>query len=208
MRHHYLFFIGGREFDIRVEPITYDEIEDPETRELFADFPRNEGVDPDGVDIPNHFNVEAHVPETMKYMLKALQANRAEGDLPMELVKKLYLAVSMTNECTYCTGVYCTNLGTEVGSEEVVREFQEQLTEGELTGMEADVIEFAVEFTEDPHGITDEDFAHLREEYGLTDKDFVQIVFIVNIISGYNRVTTGFDCEHEEVYHAAGWDGR
>lgn len=69
----------------------------------------------------------------------------------------------VTNGCTYCTGVYCTNLGKEVGSEEVVRGFQEQFTEGELTGPEAD------------------------------------------ITSGYSRITTGFDCEHEDVYHAAGW---
>lgn len=192
---------------MRVDPITYEKIEDPELRELFAGFPRNEGRDPDEVEMPNHFRVEAHVPETMKYMLKALQANRSEGDLSMDLVKKLYLAISMTNGCTYCTGVYCTNLGKEVGSEEVVREFQEQLTEGGLTGMEADVVEFAVDLTEDPHGITDEDFESLREEHGLTDQDLVQIVFIVNIISGYNRVTTGFDCEHEDVYHAADWKG-
>lgn len=192
---------------MRVDPLAYEEIEDPELRELFAGFPRNEGRDPEAVEMPNHFRVEAHLPETMKHVLKALQANRREGDLSMDLVKKLYLAVSMTNECTYCTGVYCTNLGKEVGSEEVVREFQEQLIEGELTGREADIVEFAVAFAEDPHAVTDEDFERLRAEHGLTDQDFVQIVFIVNIVSGYNRVTTGFDCEHEEVYHAAGWKG-
>lgn len=188
---------------MRVDPVTYDDIEDAELRELFAEFPRNESGE---VGLPNHFQVEAHLPEATRHVLLALQANRENGDLPLSLVRKLYLAVSMANDCGYCTGVYCTILSEDVG-EDSVREFQRALEADELEGMEGDLVEFAVTLATDPHTVTDEDFERLRGEYGLTDRDLVQVVSLVNIISGYNRVTTAFDCEYEEFYHAAPWEG-
>ncbi|MFB6218823.1 MAG: carboxymuconolactone decarboxylase family protein [Halobacteriaceae archaeon] len=187
---------------MRVDPVTYDDIEDPELRALFEAFPRNESGE---VDLPNHFQVEAHLPEVTKHVLLALQANRENGDLPRPLVRKLYLAVSMANDCGYCTGVYCTILSESVG-DDAVREFQRALEAGELAGREGDIVEFAVTLATDPHTLTDAEFESLRE-HGLTDRDFVQIVSLVNIISGYNRVTTAFDCEYEEFYHAAPWEG-
>lgn len=188
---------------MRVDPVSYGDIEDDELRALFADFPRNESGE---VDLPTHFRVEAHLPEVTKHVLLALRANRENGDLPLELVHKLYLAVSMANDCGYCTGVYCTILSEDVGTESV-REFQRALEAGELEGMEGDVVEFAVTLATDPHALGDDDFDALRDEHGLTDRDLVQLVSLVNIISGYNRVTTAFDCEYEELYHAAPWEG-
>lgn len=192
---------------MRVRPITYDKIDDEELRETFATFPRNQGLSEDEFELPKHFQAEAHFPEVMMAALRTLRVNRSEGDLPISLVRKLYLAVSMANECGYCTGVYCTLLQDDVGSEEAVREFQRAVTGGELGGFDGDVIEFALKLTNDPHGITDEDFDRLRKRHDLSDKDFVQIVYIVNVISGYNRVTTAFDCDYESAYHEPPWEG-
>jgi uncharacterized peroxidase-related enzyme len=190
---------------MRVDPITYDDIDDEAVRELFEDFPRTELSDTEEIELPTHFQVEAHMPRMMRHVLQALRANREDGTLSEELVKKLYLAVSMANDCGYCTGVYCTLLGEDAGSEAVVREFQRLVVDGELDGFEGDVVEFAIKITNSPHDVTDEDFEYLRETHGVSDREFVQIVYIVNLISGYNRVTTVFDCEYEDVYHDGPW---
>lgn len=189
---------------MRVDPVTFDELEDEELREMFARLPRNQW-DEEENELPTHFQIEAHFPAVMKRMRHLIDAVRHEGNLPADLVKKLNVAVSMANDCRYCTGVFCTILSADVGSEEVVREFQEGVAEGELTGLEGDVVEFAVKLTRDPHAITDEDFEYLREEHGLTDRDFVQITYIVNTISSYNRVTTAFDADYEPIYHDGPW---
>lgn len=192
---------------MRVRPVNYNELEDEELRDIFASFPSNEGADAAEMELPNHFRAEAHFPEVMKAALETLRVNRQEGDLPRSLVRKLYLAVSMANDCGYCTGVYCTLLADEVGSSDAVTEFQRAVADGDLDGREGDILEFAIKLTKDPHAITDDDFERLRSEHGLSDKDFVQIVYIVNVISGYNRVTTAFDCEYEDQYHEPPWIG-
>lgn len=192
---------------MRVRPVTYEEIVDEELKEMVASFPRNEDAGEKEIELPNHFRVEAHFPAVMKAALQTLRVNRREGDLPLSLVRKLYLAVSMANDCGYCTGVYCTLLEREVGDTDAVTAFQRAVDEGELDGLEGDVIEFAIKLTNEPNAITDEDFEVLRSRHGLSDKDFVQIVYIVNVISGYNRVTSAFDCEYEEAYHDPPWVG-
>lgn len=60
---------------------------------------------------------------------------------------------------------------------------------------------------DEPHTMTNSDFDALREEHGPTDRDFVQTLFIVNVVNGYNRVTNAFDCEMEDVYHDSPWLG-
>lgn len=189
---------------MRVTPIEYEDLEDEELRAMFAEMYRNR--DADQSTLPNHYKVEAHFPGVMKHILQAVEMVKSEGDLGMELAQKISVAVSMANDCPYCTGVYCTILSDEVGSDEVVREFQRAFTEGELSGREADIVEFAVAMNDDPNGLTDADFEYLREEHGLTDRDFVQILFVVNIVNGYNRVTNAFDCEMEDVYHDMPWE--
>jgi uncharacterized peroxidase-related enzyme len=190
---------------MRVDPIEYEDLEDEELREIFANMYRNRGADVST--LPNHYKVEAHFPRVMEHLLKAVETVKAEGDLEMELAQKISVAVSMANQYPYCTGVYCSLLNDEVGGEEMVREFQQAFEEGELSRREADIIEFAVKMNDEPHTMTDSDFDALREEHGLMDRDFVQTLFIVNVVNGYNRVTNAFDCEMEDVYHDSPWLG-
>lgn len=189
---------------MRVEPVEYDDLTDDELREIFANMYRNR--DAEDPTLPNHYKVEGHFPTVMKHVLRAIERVKAAGDLGLELAQKISVAVSMANDCPYCTGVYCTILGDEVGSDEAVQEFQRAFEQGTLSGREADIVEFAVQMNDDPNALTDADFDYLREEHGLTDRDLVQILFIVNIVGGYNRVTNAFDCEMEDIYHDMPWE--
>lgn len=188
---------------MRVKSIEFDDLQDPELRSMFEEFYRNR--DTDQPSLPNHYKVEAHVPQAMKHLLKAIEhVKRVEG-IDYELAQKISIAVSMANECPYCTGVYCSIFADHMGSEEVVREFQQAFSEDELTNRERDIVEFAVRMNDTPGSLTDEDFDRLRERYGFGDRDFVQLAFIVNIVNGYNRITNAFDCELEPVYHSSPW---
>lgn len=188
---------------MRVEPIEYDDLEEGEIKAMFATFYRNR--DTDTPTLPNHYKVEAYFPEAMGHILSALRNVREEGDLPIELSRKIMLAVAMANDCEYCTGVFCTTLTDHLGSEEAVLAFQEAFVEGDLDARERAILEFAVKLNDDPNAMTEVDFDTLRDEHGLTDKDLVQILFIVNIVNGYNRVTNAFDCEFESIYHDTPW---
>lgn len=195
----------SRNFDgMRVKPLKYEDLDDEELKGLFKTFYRNR--DTDTPTLPNHYKVEAHFPVALKHILLAIEHVKATGDLSYELAQKISIAVSMANGCEYCTGVYCSILSDELGSQDIVREFQQAFQSNNLSGKERDIIEFAVRMNDEPNQLTDDDFDNLRERYQLTDQDFVQILFIVNIVNGYNRVTNAFDCELEEVYHAGPWE--
>ncbi|WP_124190123.1 carboxymuconolactone decarboxylase family protein [Natrarchaeobius oligotrophus] len=133
-------------------------------------------------------------------MYDARVAIARHREIGPELFTKIAIAVSMANECRYCTGAYASLLSGRLGDDEAVREFQTSLARGDLSGREADFVDFALTLLEDPHELTDEDFASLRDAYGLTDRGFVGLFYAVNIVSGYNRITIGFDLEYDHSY--------
>ena len=82
----------------------------------------------------------------------------------------------------------------------MTREWQLALANDQLDGSEALVIDFALDVLDDPDAVTDEDFEALREECGFTDKTFIELLYTVNIVSGYNRVTMATDLEYDHEY--------
>lgn len=63
---------------------------------------------------------------------------------------------------------------------------------------------FALTVLEDPYGVNDADFDRLRDEQGLSDSAVLQVVYAVNIVTAYNRVTTGFDASYDNWYSSTG----
>lgn len=192
-----------QDHDMRVDPVRYEDLEDKELREMFANFPRNQG--PGENSLPTHYQIEANLPQVMKPMLRTFLAVNWEGPLSEELVSKLRIAVSMANNCEYCTGVFCTLMAGEGDSAEAVQTFQETVLDGDFGEREGELIDFAMTLTNDPHAITEKDFSRLRDNYGVTDEEFVHLAYVVNVISAYNRITTAFDADFEDVYHDNEW---
>lgn len=148
-----------------------------------------------------HWEMEANFPEVFKHFFRARTALWDEGDLETELLEKIAITVSMANGCEYCTGAFCTHLVTkfDYGEEEVV-DFLEDVRGGTLSGRDRAVLEFAARSLESPKAVTDEQVAELREEYGLSDRDLLQVVYVVNMLSGFNRIVDTFDAEYDHVF--------
>lgn len=74
------------------------------------------------------------------------------------------------NECRYCTGVYCTIVGQDLGRKDAAREFQQAFIDGGLSGFGGDLVEFAVKLAREPRSVTDAAFVALRDPHGLSHR--------------------------------------
>lgn len=177
----------------RVEILDPRESDDPEVREFAPKVTF-------GDQVSYHFGAETHFPEVMMHVYEARLALARQGDLGHRLFNKLAVAVSMGNECQFCTGAFSSQLSRQLGGHEAVREFQQAVRAGDLEGLEADVVDFALTILDEPEAVTDADFEHLREAHDFTDRTFIELIYIVNIISGYNRLTVTLDLPYEFDY--------
>lgn len=178
----------------RVDLVNPHDSDDPEVREFAPKVTK-----PDD-SVGGHFGAETNFPEVMMPVYNARLALARKGDLGNRLFTKLAVAISMTNECAYCVGAYSGQLSRQLGGDEAVREFQRAVRSGDLEGKEGDVIRFAQQLIRDPHGLTDEQFERFREDYDFTDRTFVELIYIVNIVSGYNRLTISLALEYDHAY--------
>lgn len=148
-----------------------------------------------------HWEMEANFPPVFKHMFRARRALWAEGDLPEELLEKIAIAVSMANGCSYCTGAFCTHLVTRFDYDEAaVVDFLEDVRDGTLSGRDRAVVEFAVRSLEDPKAVTDGQVEELRERHGLSDAELLQVVYTVNLLSGFNRIVDTFDAAYDHQF--------
>jgi len=178
----------------RVDLLDPNESDDPDVREFAPTV-----TGPDG-SVGKHFQAETHFPEVMMKVYEARIDIARKGNLGTELFTKLAVAVSMANECKYCTGAYAKQLSPRLGGDEATHEWQLALANDELDGSESLVIDFALDVLDDPDGVTDEDFEALREASDFTDKTFIELIYLVNIVSGYNRVTMATALEYDHDY--------
>ena len=178
----------------RIDLLDPNESDDPAVREFAPKV-----TAPDG-SVGKHFQAETHFPEVMMQVYEARLDLARRGDLGTELFTKLAVAVSMANACAYCIGAYAKQCSPRLGGDEATREWQLALANGDLDGTEALVIDFALDVLADPDSVTDEDFEALRETCEFTDKTFVELLYTVNIVSGYNRVTMATDLGYDHDY--------
>lgn len=178
----------------RISQLEPDEVEDEEVQEIFDFIGDKQGF------VPNHFKIEANSPELFKHFFRAQRALWEEGDLSMETMEQVAIAVSMANDCDYCTGAHCTILGNAGADRDDILDFQEGVKGGELDDFERAVVDFALQVNDDPHGVTDDDVAALREDHGLSDEDLLQLVHAVNVFSAANRVNIVFDTEYDHPW--------
>lgn len=151
--------------------------------------------------VAEHWQLEANFPAVFKHVFRLYRAAIwEEGDLPQELLEKIAVAVSVANGCEYCTGAFCTHLQTQFDYDDAaVVDFVEDVRAGSLAGRERTVIEFALKTLDQPQAVTDADVEALRE-HGLDDADLVHVVYVVNLISGFNRLVDTFDAEYDHLF--------
>ncbi len=187
----------------RVELVKPDQIDDPMVQAIFAWVTQMESA------VPNHFYLELNFPEFMKAKLGATKVLWEAGELTMEEIQHVGIAVSRANGCPYCTAAFCTILNYGLGQDEgYVRRFVTEgaaATEDERT---ATIVRFAEKVNADPAAIEDGDVEGLRK-IGLTDKGVVQLVHLVSDFATYNRlnIALGTDYDYRDMWRevAFGW---
>jgi uncharacterized peroxidase-related enzyme len=175
----------------RVRLAKPDRVGDPAIREIFDWVTQMEGA------VPNHFYVEMNFPEFFKAKLGATKVLWQMGELSLNEIQHVGIAVSKANGCPYCTAAFCTilNYGLKA-NEESVKKF---LAEGAASIPEErlrTLVEFALKANAAAAGITDGDIAQLRK-VGLTDKGIVQLCHLVSDFASYNRLNLALQTDYD-----------
>ncbi len=188
----------------RVELRKPASVDDPVVAAIFDWVTKMEGA------VPNHFYVELNFPEFMKAKLGATKVLWEAGELSMEEIQHVGIAVSKANGCPYCTAAFCTILNYGLRKvEEYVRVY---VTSGAADSARTGaIVRFALAVNADPKAVRDEDVDGLRK-LGLTDKGVVQLVHLVSDFASYNRLNLALatDYDYRDLWRALafGWKRR
>jgi len=188
----------------RVALVKPETVDDPEIAGIFEWVTQVEGA------VPNHFYVEMNFPEHFKAKLGATKVLWEMGELSLEEIQHIGIAVSKANECEYCTAAFCTllNYGLE-NDEDATRDFVENGTEALDDPRLKTIIDFALKANDDARSLSDDDFAALRA-LGLSDKGLVQLVHLVSDFASYNRLNQAMqtDYDYRDFWRKAafGWE--
>jgi uncharacterized peroxidase-related enzyme len=182
----------------RVELVKPDRIDDPVIEAIFGWVTQMESA------VPNHFYLELNFPEFMKAKLGATKVLWEAGELTMEEIQHVGIAVSHANACPYCTAAFCTILNYGLGVDEAyVQRFVAEGAEAVADERLATIVRFAEKVNADPSAIEDGDVEGLRK-IGLTDKGIVQLVHLVSDFASYNRlnIALGTDYDYRDMWRA------
>jgi len=151
----------------RVKIIKPQKVDDPVSREIFDWVTQMEGS------VPTHFYVEMNFPEFFK--LGATKVLWQMGELRMDEIQHVGIAVSKANGCPYCTAAFCTILNHGLKADEgEVKQFVVEGAQAVRDERLRILVEFALKVNNDASAVTDQEIAQLRT-VGLTDKGIVQL---------------------------------
>ncbi len=167
------------------------EVDDPQIREIFEWVKQMEGA------VPNHFYVEMNFPEFFKAKLGATKVLWQLGELRLDEIQYVGIAVSKANGCPYCTAAFCTilNYGLKA-QEDKVKKFVVELDEALSDDRTRTIVQFALKVNADAAGIAEADIAGLRR-IGLTDKGIVQLIHLVSDFASYNRLNLALRTDYD-----------
>jgi len=175
----------------RVRIAKPEKIDDPVIQEIFDWATQMEGA------VPNHFYVEMNFPEFFKAKLGATKILWQMGELSIEEIQHVGIAVSKANGCPYCTAAFCTilNHGLKTNEEQVKR----FVVEGSKTIADErlrTILDLALKMNTDAAGVTDQDIQKLRK-IGMTDKGIVQLCHLVSDFASYNRLNLALQTDYD-----------
>ena len=176
----------------RIELVDIADSDDPAVRDIH-EYMAETGRNPDS----EHWQLEANFPEIFRHRLRARASLWRDGDLERDVLEKLAVAVSAANGCTYCTGAFCTHLADMGYDVEEITAFLDAVGDHDVTDREQAILAFALQSLEAPDGVTDGLVETLKDDHGLTDRDLLQVVLVVNTISGFNRIVDTFDATYD-----------
>jgi uncharacterized peroxidase-related enzyme len=138
---------------------------------------------------PNHFfRTMANRPEVLKNFVPFYGSVAGPGSVDRRTKELVYLTVSYTNQCAYCTAAH-TASGRKAGiTEEEMRALQAG-QDGGFSASEQAAIQYARELTRTADGAQTR--AALNEHYN--DEQIVEITLLAALANFTNRFNNGLD---------------
>jgi len=175
----------------RVKIVRPEKVDDPVVREIFDWVTEMEGA------VPNHFFVEMNFPEFFKAKLGATKVLWQMGELTLNEIQHVGIAVSKANGCSYCTAAFCTILNYGLKTDEgQVKQFVVEGAKAVPNERLRTLVEFALKVNLDAAAVTDQEIVQLREA-GLTDKGIVQLCHLVSDFVSYNRLNLALQTDYD-----------
>ena len=166
----------------RVKIVRPEKVDDPIVREIFDWVTEMEGA------VPNHFYVEMNFPEFFKAKLSATKVLWQMGELTLNEIQHVGIAVSKANGCSYCTAAFCTILNYGLKTDEgQVKQFVVEGAKAVPDERLRTLVECALKVNQDAAAVTDQEIVQLRKA-GLTDKGIVQLCHLASDFASYNRL--------------------
>lgn len=175
----------------RVKIVRPEKVDDPIVREIFDWVTEMEGA------VPNHFYVEMNFPEFFKAKLGATKVLWQMGELTLNEIQHVGIAVSKANGCSYCTAAFCTILNYGLKTDEgQVKQFVVEGAKAVPNERLRTLVEFALKVNLDAAAVTDQEIVQLREA-SLTDKGIVQLCHLVSDFASYNRLNLALQTDYD-----------
>ena len=143
--------------------------------------------------VPNMFRVMAHRPEIFRTMMAHFSAVLNTGTVSTKLKELIIVRTSQVNETPYCLAshtVLARNLGW---SDEQLAHLDQWPQREDFTAAEKAALRLAEAVTVNPHSVTDEQFAELREFY--TEGEVVELLCAIGLFNYFNRFNNALKME-------------
>jgi len=143
---------------------------------------------------PNHFfRAMAHLPEVLKNFVPFYGSIMGAGSVDRRTKELVYLTVSYTNKCAYCTAAHVAS-GRKAGvGEDEMRALQAEQVDG-FSEPERAAIDYARELTRT--AAAPQTRAALAAHFN--DRQIVELTLIASLANFTNRFNNGLDLAHEQ----------
>jgi len=141
----------------------------------------------------NFFRAMAHSPDVLERFVPLYAAVVGRGAVDRRIKELVYLTVSYTNECPYCTAVHQASAPKAGITEDEMRALQTQQDHG-FTDAERAAIRYARELTQT--AAADDSRDALYEHFN--DRQIVEITLVAAMANFTNRFNNGLEVRPEE----------
>jgi uncharacterized peroxidase-related enzyme len=174
----------------RLEPLSLDQVDGLEEVELT--YQRTLGF------VPNGLRIMARRPEIVRGFIALRRAvlDPASGTVPAELKNLCAHLASLTHGCRYCQA-HSIQGASRAGAEQSRLEAVWGFADSDLfSPAERAALDFSVKAASVPNGVTDDDFARMREHWD--EGQIVEILAAVSLYGFLNRFNDSLATPLEE----------
>lgn len=138
------------------------------------------------------FGAMAHQPTVFERLVAVLSAFPQHDSLDTELLELVRLRVAKAHECAYCATVRTQSVRDSVAPKEDAV-LGDEIDADELTRRELLAVRLADLLSTDPHRITDDFFAEVRDEFG--DEALTELLLFACLEVGLDRFTIALELD-------------